>query len=484
MKTIRGTVPVLVALLSLSLVAAACTSDSTGPGRARTPEEVDEGLVEEQQEQAEKTEERLEALEAATLAGTLGVIEPVVHDAAPGWAGEEILNDTGDDWEPAIATDPDRPFVYVAHNRFGGEPACADCPDPAMILHVSNDGGKTWRPERYLCPCEGVTGQHDPLLEVVPEGGDVIAVWMNSFKLHFSRSTDHGKTWSEAVPIHPDVQWGDKPNMAMSSDGQDVYVLFNGPSVGDVHAASSHDGGATWSTVRVTNGDRYFYDYGGAVLPDGRVVFSHISITYSGPGDEAEGVVQIHVFASDDGGATWTNLVVDELELGTECTSRSCYLDYYDAGPALAADADGDLVIVYSGAAEPKGPRTVYERSSTDGGLTWSARTRLSRPGVNAAFAAAAGTGDDEVRVWFADQRRGRWNVRYRTSTDLGATWSKAVKITDAISGTAYKNKEGFIEIYGDYGEIAVTSEGKTVTVWGEGPSYFGPGGIWFNRER
>ena len=42
----------------------------------------------------------------------------------------------------------------------------------------------------------------------------------------------------------------------------------------------------------------------------------------------------------------------------------------------------------------------------------------------------------------------------------------------------------GFAEIYGDYGEIAVTSAGKTIAVWGEGFSYTGPGGTWFNVQR
>ena len=149
-----------------------------------------------------------------------------------------------------------------------------------------------------------------------------------------------------------------------------------------------------------------------------------------------------------------------------------------------AADPDGDLVIVYSGAARSGGPRTVYARSSVDGGVTWSDRTRLSRVRVNAAFAAAVGVGDDEVRAYFGDQRSGVWNVRYRTTTDLGATWSKAVRISDANSGTAYKTRRGFDEFYGDYGEIAVTNRGRTVAVWGEGSSYVGPGGVWFNRER
>jgi hypothetical protein len=42
----------------------------------------------------------------------------------------------------------------------------------------------------------------------------------------------------------------------------------------------------------------------------------------------------------------------------------------------------------------------------------------------------------------------------------------------------------GFGEIYGDYGEMAVTSAGKTIAAWGEGYSYTGPGGTWFNVQR
>ena len=42
---------------------------------------------------------------------------------------------------------------------------------------------------------------------------------------------------------------------------------------------------------------------------------------------------------------------------------------------------------------------------------------------------------------------------------------------------------DGFLEFYGDYGEIAITSEGKTIGVWAEAFSYNGPGGVWFNRQ-
>ena len=85
---------------------------------------------------------------------------------------------------------------------------------------------------------------------------------------------------------------------------------------------------------------------------------------------------------------------------------------------------------------------------------------------------------------WFAVQNASkRWNILYRRSTDGGATWSPSVKISDASSGAGYKNANGFLEFYGDYGEIAITNQGKTVAAWGEGFSWVGPGNVWINVE-
>jgi hypothetical protein len=81
------------------------------------------------------------------------------------------------------------------------------------------------------------------------------------------------------------------------------------------------------------------------------------------------------------------------------------------------------------------------------------------------------------------DDRTGRCNAWYSSSNDGGRTWSKAARISNAISGPPYVGRRGFAEVYGDYGEIAITNTGKTVATWGEGPSYFGPGGAWFNRQ-
>jgi hypothetical protein len=41
----------------------------------------------------------------------------------------------------------------------------------------------------------------------------------------------------------------------------------------------------------------------------------------------------------------------------------------------------------------------------------------------------------------------------------------------------------GFAPDSGDYSEVVATSTGATFAVWGEGFSYYGPGGTWYNRS-
>jgi len=59
-----------------------------------------------------------------------------------------------------------------------------------------------------------------------------------------------------------------------------------------------------------------------------------------------------------------------------------------------------------------------------------------------------------------------------------------AVRLSDVESGPGYVGPHGFKEVYGDYGEIAVTNRGKAIAVWGEGFSYIGPGGTWFAVQK
>jgi hypothetical protein len=53
------------------------------------------------------------------------------------------------------------------------------------------------------------------------------------------------------------------------------------------------------------------------------------------------------------------------------------------------------------------------------------------------------------------------------------------VRLSNLGSGAPYKTPSGFAFTYGDYFSMAVNSSGKAYVIWGEGPSYAGPGGTW-----
>jgi hypothetical protein len=168
--------------------------------------------------------------------------------------------------------------------------------------------------------------------------------------------------------------------------------------------------------------------------------------------------------------------------------AAGCKPDFYIGQTSVVSDAPGHLVFAYEGPRTGGGPQQIYVSSSSDEGRTWSPGVPLSVAGENATGPRLASFGGS-TRLWYMQTAAGdnpdAWNVWYRSSTDGGATWSAPVRISDAPAGAAgYVGTDGFEEVYGDYGEIGVTNTGKTFATWGEGFSYTGPGGTWFNLQR
>jgi hypothetical protein len=460
----------------------------TDPGRGGP--KADEGGAEEAAEQQEKTEKRNEAFEEARRQGKSGQVRLAAAPATSGWAGEIPMDTTWDDWEPAIAADPKASYIYVLATRYGAPKPCAgNCPTPWIALEVSTDNGLTWSEGKPLCACKG-SGQFDPIIEVVPSNGHVYALYMNGFNVLFTKSTDHGKTWSAPVATWGNVSWNDKPVIAMSDDGKDVYVSFNGPTGGDPWAVQSHDAGATWSQVKLVDSGRYFFAFDADVAPDGTVYLSESALVYTSAG-KSGGVtdtIDHHVFISRNKGATWEDRLVASVQPGVVCDAAGCTPDFYTGHTALSVDGVGNVVLLYDGATTFEGLQTVSARKSTDKGVTWSSAVALSNAGENATAPAVESRATGDVRAFYYETSGGgnddAWNIWYRSSADGGTTWTAPVKISDSPGGAAYKTPAGFLEVYGDYGEIAITHRGKAIATWGEGLSYTGPGGVWINRQQ
>lgn len=402
-------------------------------------------------------------------------------ETGAGWNGAALFSNRND-WEPAVATDPRAPYVYMLTTEYGGPRACKDCPQP-IVMRRSADGGRTWDPVDFLCKCKGEQWQADPQIRT-DGNGDVYAAWLTTgFDIWFARSADHGETWTKPVSVIGKLAWGDHPWLTVSPGG-DVYIGFNKR---DSYFVSSHDKGDTWSKPLKTNpgNDGYYFHESGVVLPDNSI--ATLSTVYGccpyGAKAHKRPIV-VYVIRSQDEGRTWEQIEVDRVASPPICQAKGCPKAQYGSQGSIAADEEGNLVLIYNGGHTPHGGEQIWVRTSSDGGTTWSDARAISPGGdAIAAFPALAGVGEGDFRaIWAADEdgSQKHWNIWYSRSTDGGATWSEPLDISDG-AGEKYQSDKGFGFFYGDYGDIGITRDGETIAVWGESPYYDGPGTTWYN---
>jgi hypothetical protein len=419
-----------------------------------------------------------------SLAGQLTVeAQPVASAGNAGFDRARLWSEF-DDWEPAVAADPSSEYVFQLTTRYDGPAACPTCALPMIAFRRSADGGATWEPDRPLI-ATGRT-QNDPMIEVANDG-TVFVAWLNSYfpGVRFMKSTDHGDTWSSPVSVIDLFyrrRWSDRPVLAISADGVHVYIAFN---ASHSYVVASHDGGATWGRPVRTNDDkRYWFHSAGSVAPDGTVYFG--AVDYS---QDYSGESHISVLRSTDGGATWQTIPLDVSAEMPHCDwAAGCYFGFLGPSIGLAVDRDGAVLAAYHAGAAPSEPQRMYTRRSADG-LTWQPRQALSAERLehNAFPAVAAGPRAGDFRVAWQGSDDGRpdvWNTWYRRTTDGGATWNGAARLSDAPGGAPYHGRDGYRFPYGDYMEIAVDGRGRSHVIWGEGLSYIGPGGTWYARGK
>jgi hypothetical protein len=403
----------------------------------------------------------------------IGLLGSPAFAATSGWAGETILstpNTSAGGWEPAVAADPSAPYVYSAWMEY---------PGPQIDFRVSTNGGTSWSPEAPLCTKCGGAGQYDISLAVA-SNGTVFGSFMIGNAINFTSSTNHGSTWSAPVKVSAKA-WGDKPWIAANGNGSDVYITYTS-SGGNLYAVDSHNSGATWSLpLRLTNeSGEYYYSNGGTILPNGTAVIAASEYKQSsGANSSSSGPINITVFRTSNGGTSWTRSVIDGVFTGVTYQNSSV--------TTCASDANGNLLLVYSGATTLGANDHVWVRTSTDSGTTWSARTEMttSSATLDATSVAAAGTGSGIYAITWMQGQNGSpgWNVYQRQTTDAGGTWAAQALVSDSTTGAAYKTPTGFGRPYGDYDTVAINSSTETVAVMGEGNSAFTYGDIWVNHQ-
>ena len=391
---------------------------------------------------------------------------------------------TGDQWEPAIAIDRNN-HVYILYPQYLGVPGCSDCYSPTMILQISSDGGATWGSPTQIYPGGRTTGQWDAQIVVDPiDGSTVYAAWLQNGKsdIAVAKSTDFGASWSVVIADHTNAGT-DKPILVVR--GPDVYVSYNHAQTEWV--SSSHDGGATFTSVKVNAPSKLGWSLGGggAIDPSGNVYFSWAGYKQNGG---AKGPVYLYLSKSTNGGGSWTTRQIDASGAPPDCSAYSCGWAYLGAQITMAADSNGTLYALWNSNTTDKAPNRIYFAKSTDGGNSWTAKADVSLAPANTphAFPAIAATGDGDVRISWMDARSpsGFWNTYYRSSSNSGSTWSAEADISSFVSGYSYITVDGFRYPFGDYYEIEIDQSGDAHVIMGEGFSYDSPGSIWYTRSK
>jgi hypothetical protein len=391
---------------------------------------------------------------------------------------------TGDQWEPAMATDG-RGHIYILFPQYGLVTDCPACTAPTMAIVVSNDNGLSWQAPRVLSTSS--TGQFDAQIKVDPVDRQTLyASWLQgAHDVIVGRSQDFGRSWYFAIAEHSPEVVIDKPVLAVR--GPNVYVSFNHDET--LAVAGSHDYAQNFSSAVLNPGagPGWSLAAGATVDPVGNVYFSWTAYPRTNILTRPVGVF---VSRSADGGRTWSTTPIDVSRAAPGCSAEDCSAGFLASQMALASDDAGIVYAVWNSGKVTGGPQRIYFSSSTNEGENWSAKVDVSNAplGVEHCFpAVTAGTAGD-VRIAWMDtrevdpQNHPLWNTFYRASTNGGATWSPESQLSGPVLGYDYILPNGFLFPFGNLFSIGIDNLGTTHVVWGEGSNYRSPGSIWYAR--
>jgi hypothetical protein len=231
-----------------------------------------------------------------------------------------------------------------------------------------------------------------------------------SYEICHKLSKDGGATWSPTKRLSWNSGWSGSAALAIdTSDILHVVWEDTTPGKSDIYYKKSTDGGSTWSPAK-----RLTWNSGWSSMPaiatdsDGHVhVFWH---------DDTPGNSEIYYRRSSDGGSTWS------------AVKRLTWTLDYSGALAVAINSNNHIHIVWH--ESTGGDAEIYYRKSTDGGAAWGAVKRLTwSSGFSLAPAIAIDSGKTIHVVW-DDDRPGNSEIYYRKSSDGGATWSAAKRLT------------------------------------------------------
>jgi hypothetical protein len=312
-------------------------------------------------------------------------------------------------------------MLYLAHGR-----------DRSLFVSRSTDGGRTFS--------EAVHASRETPVHVLPierpaiaasGEGRVSVAWLevprdfNGATVWHALSVDGGEIFGTAVQVTVEEQ-GEVTMVvtALDEEGNPFLVWLNGSAL---RFSRSFDGGETFSEP-VTIGDGSCECCQPQIVVRGEDV--HIAYRSLEPGNEAGDIRDIVMISSEDAGGSFQPV--------RRVSDAHWYLPACPiAGPSLAADDGRFLITWMDGRSEPPGTfgrGDVWLATSQDGGATFSANVRINpdEDMHHTLPTVAVGPGGRIHVAWEAHpQGPGQVLLYYSTSDDGGLTFAPPQIIAD-----------------------------------------------------
>ncbi len=257
----------------------------------------------------------------------------------------------------------------------------------------------------------------------IDSNNNIHVVWQDltpgNWEIYYKNSTDGGNTWSWAKRLTWTSANSGRPAIAVDSFNN-IHIVFQDYTYGNAEILykKSTDGGQTWTWAK-----RLTWSPGASKWAK-IAIDSANNIHVVWHDDTYGGDWEILYKKSTDGGVTWTD------------GKRLTFTPGSSYRPVIAIDSANNIHVVWHDASP--GNREIYHMKSTDGGTTWTLPQRLTwTSGASYDPAMAIDSNDNIYIVWY-DDTPGSWEVYYKKSTDGGATWTWAERITFS-SGNSYR---------------------------------------------
>lgn len=276
----------------------------------------------------------------------------------------------------------------------------------------STDNGLSWSTDFRLT--EDTARSWTPSLAVVESA--VHLVWFDTRdgtngEVYYQRSTDAGLTWLPALRISFDTAKSEVPCVAATGDTVHVVWRDNRDArfSWEIYYRRSTDAGQTWSDeTRLTTAAGIKWN------PSVTAAGAFVHLVWA---DNRDGNWEIYYKRSTDAGVSW------------QADVRLTESVFAQQWPCVVA-SESLVVVAWTDGEDVDGELCC--RSSTDGGATWLAQTRITRgaaqPGM---WAPALGISGRYVHAVWPDGRDGNFEVYYSRSADQGVNWEPEQRLTE-----------------------------------------------------